>query len=85
MQTRKVYQERGYKNRTDYLRSLAEKYGIAEERVFVLGDIYEPEQDFNELVEHVRDMAGVDSIVTTRCNSRQRGGLSAPLPFYKPF
>ena len=59
MQTRKVYQERGYKNRTDYLRSLAEKYGIAEERVFGLGDIYEPEQDFNELVEHVRDMAGL--------------------------
>lgn len=59
MQTRKVYQERGCKNRTDYLRSLAEKNGIAEERVFVLGDIYEPEQDFDELVEHVRDMAGL--------------------------
>lgn len=59
MQTRKFYQERGYKNRTDYLRSLAGKYGIAEERVFVLGDIYEPEQDFDELVEHVQDMAGL--------------------------
>lgn len=58
MQTRKVYQEKGYMNRTDYLGSLAEKYGVAKERVFALADIYEPVQDFDELVEYVRDMAG---------------------------
>jgi len=48
-----VYTENGFKNRQDYLNSLAEDYG---EKVFFMADVLGPSEDFDGLVTSLEDM-----------------------------
>lgn len=48
-----IYQKQGYKNRKDYLDSLAEEYG---DNVYALADLLGPSEDFDGLVTNCEDM-----------------------------
>jgi hypothetical protein len=50
-----VYTENGYKNRKDYLDSLAEDYGVPLEIVYAAADLFGPEEDFDGLVTTIQD------------------------------
>ena len=50
-----IYIEEGYENRTDYLRSLADEYGVDEEIVFTLAGLLGPSEDFDGLVSYLQD------------------------------
>ena len=50
-----VYQENGYKNRDDYLNSLAEDYGVPIDAVLALADVLGPDEDFDGLVSNLED------------------------------
>lgn len=51
-----IYQEKGYKNRRDYLMSLAEDYSISFLTVVSLADILGPNEDFDGLVSALEDI-----------------------------
>jgi len=53
-----IYQEEGFKNRMDYLKSLAHENGVDEEAVFMLADMLGSSEDFDGLVTSIEDMAG---------------------------
>jgi hypothetical protein len=53
-----VYEENGYRNRIDYLTSLAEEYDFPLESVLCLADVLGPEEDFDALVTMVQDESG---------------------------
>lgn len=53
-----VYEDHGYKNREEYLRELAEQYGLDEETVFTLANVYGPTEDFDGLVTALQDFVG---------------------------
>jgi hypothetical protein len=55
MSDRNVYQENGYENREEYLKSLSEEYGVNEDIVFVLADMLGPNEDFDGLVSELED------------------------------
>ena len=48
-----VYQENGYENRKDYLRSLSEDYG---DSVYLLASLLGPSEDFDGLIASLEDM-----------------------------
>ena len=50
-----IYREKGYDNRADYLRSLADEYGVDEEIVFTLAGLLGPSEDFDGLVSYLQD------------------------------
>jgi hypothetical protein len=50
-----IYTDHGYKDRNDYLKSLAEDNGVDEEIVFTLADILGPDEDFDGLVIAIED------------------------------
>ena len=50
-----IYREYGYDDRDDYLRSLADDYGVPEEAVQALADILGPDEDFDGLVSSLED------------------------------
>lgn len=50
-----VYQQHGYYNRTDYLRCLAEDYGVPFNTVCMLADMLGPNEDFDGLVNELED------------------------------
>jgi hypothetical protein len=50
-----IYQENGFKNRREYLESLAEEYD--RETVFALAGILGPNEDFDGLVTSLEDSA----------------------------
>ena len=52
-----IYREYGYDDRDDYLRSLADDYGVPEEAVQALADILGPGEDFDGLVSSLEDAA----------------------------
>ena len=52
-----VYVENGYKNRTDYLRSLAEDMDIPLSMVLSVADLLGPNEDFDGLVTTLEDWA----------------------------
>lgn len=54
-----IYREYGYDDRDDYLRSLADDYGVPEEAVQALADILGPDEDFDGLVSSLEDAADV--------------------------
>jgi hypothetical protein len=49
------YTRNGYKNRNDYLGSLADNYGVARFVINELADILGPEEDFDGLVSNLED------------------------------
>ena len=50
-----VYTENGYKDRRDYLNSLADEYGIGIEEIEVISDMLGPDEDFDGLVSSLQD------------------------------
>lgn len=51
-----IYQENGYKNRTHYLNCLAEEYGVDEDTVLALANLFGPCEDFDGLVSAIEDL-----------------------------
>lgn len=49
------YVENGYKDRNDYLNSLANEYGVEPETVFMMADVLGPNEDFDGLVTSIED------------------------------
>jgi len=52
-----VYVLNGYKDRKDYLESMAEEYGVSDEKVALLADILGPDEDFDGLVSTLEDLS----------------------------
>jgi hypothetical protein len=52
-----VYQAEGYKNRTDYLRGLADEIGVDQKTVFMMADLLGEDEDFDGLVTSLEDYA----------------------------
>lgn len=50
-----VYREHGYKNREDYLNSLAEEYDFPIDTVNFLADVLGESEDFDGLVTALQD------------------------------
>lgn len=53
-----VYIAHGYKNRKDYLESLAEDFDIPYSTVEVCASVLGPSEDFDGLVTHLEDEFG---------------------------
>lgn len=51
-----VYTDNGYEGRRDYLKNMAEDYGVDYETVLVLSETLGPEEDFDGLVTMLEDM-----------------------------
>lgn len=51
-----VYKRNGYANRTEYLDSLAEEYGVAKVVVYGLAHMLGPSEDFDGLINALEDM-----------------------------
>lgn len=52
-----AYTDEGYKNRRDYLESLAEEYGMDIDTVLKVADMLGPGEDFDGLVTTLEDMS----------------------------
>ena len=52
-----IYTEEGYKNRRDYLDTLAADYGLPTATVYALAGILGPSEDFDGLVCALEDAA----------------------------
>ena len=52
-----VYTDNGYRNRADYLQSLADDYNVSITDVKALASLLGPEEDFDALVSEVEDLA----------------------------
>lgn len=55
-----VYQENGYKNRDDYLLSLADEYDLCTGVVYALAEIFGQQEDFDGLVQACQDQAELE-------------------------
>ena len=53
-----VYTENGYKDRRDYLYSLAEDFSISPETVFTMASLLGASEDFDGLVISLEDIEG---------------------------
>lgn len=51
-----IYAQKGYKDRYDYLDSLAEEYGVSKMVVYSLADLLGPSEDFDGLINALEDM-----------------------------
>ena len=51
------YQEQGYKNRREYLDSLAEDFGIDKSTVYMLASMLGESEDFDGLIVALEDAA----------------------------
>ena len=51
-----IYEHNGYADRREYLRSLAEDYGVRIATVLALANLLGPSEDFDGLVSSLRDM-----------------------------
>lgn len=51
-----VYQENSFENRQEYLKVLAEEYGVDLETVKLLADTLGPDEDFDGLVSNLQDL-----------------------------
>jgi len=50
-----IYKENGFKNRKEYLSSLADNFGIEEHIVFELADMLSENEDFDGLITGLED------------------------------
>jgi len=50
-----VYTENGYKDRRDYLESLADEHGISLDEVETISSMLGPDEDFDGLVTSLED------------------------------
>jgi len=54
-----VYTENGYKNRRDYLESLAAEHGISIDEVETISSMLGPDEDFDGLVTSLEDYSAM--------------------------
>lgn len=54
---RNIYKSKGYKDRADYLESLAANFGIQSNEVQVLADVLGESEDFDGLISSLEDYA----------------------------
>jgi hypothetical protein len=54
-----VYKENGYKNRQDYLESLAEENDVPIDVVLCAAELLGPNEDFDGLVNEIEDQSGL--------------------------
>lgn len=52
-----IYTEEGYKNRRDYLDTMAADYGLDPTTVYALAGVLGPSEDFDGLVNALEDAA----------------------------
>lgn len=52
-----IYKHKGYKDRADYLDSLADEYSVSKMLVYSLADMLGPSEDFDGLVSMIEDVA----------------------------
>lgn len=52
-----IYEKNGYVNRKDYLKSLAEEYGLSYKKVSTIADLLGPNEDFDGLISTLEDMS----------------------------
>jgi hypothetical protein len=52
-----IYTDKGYKNRRDYLKCMAEDYGVDLETVLIVADTLGPSEDFDGLISSLEDIA----------------------------
>jgi hypothetical protein len=52
-----VYQENGFKDRADYLKNLADEYGVSPRVVRNIASLLGPDEDFDGLVTELEDYA----------------------------
>jgi hypothetical protein len=50
-----IYEKYGYKNRKDYLESLADEYGLSLDIVFSAADLLGESEDFDGLISALQD------------------------------
>ena len=50
-----IYNQKGYKNRKDYLVSIADEYGIEESTVFFIANMLGEAEDFDGLISTIED------------------------------
>ena len=55
-----VYTRKGYKDRRDYLKCLAEDYGIKYSTVYTLASMLGENEDFDGLISALEDMDELD-------------------------
>lgn len=51
----KVYKQHGYKNRTEYLRSMGIEYGVPFDTVCMFANLLGPNEDFDGLINTLED------------------------------
>lgn len=51
-----VYRQKGYKDRYNYIESLADEYGVSKMVVYSLADMLGPSEDFDGLINALEDM-----------------------------
>lgn len=51
-----VYKKNGYKDRDDYLESLAYEYGVPLCGIYALAELLGPSEDFDGLINALEDM-----------------------------
>lgn len=51
-----VYRQKGYKDRYDYIESLADEYGVSKMVVYSLANMLGPSEDFDGLINALEDM-----------------------------
>lgn len=52
-----IYTDNGFKNRKDYLNSLADDFGVDRQTVYTLASMLGSSEDFDGLVSSLTDMA----------------------------
>lgn len=62
---RDIYNEKGYATRLDYLRTLAEDYGVDESAVIATAEMLGPTEDFDGLIAMIEDFGYMISTVDT--------------------
>lgn len=52
-----IYQQNGFENRQEYLKDLADNYGVDYDSVSMIADLLGPNEDFDGLVTSVEDFS----------------------------
>lgn len=55
-----TYTDRGFRDRTDYLKSLAKDYGVPLDRVGAIAQVLGSEEDFDALVTYLDEYSDLD-------------------------
>jgi len=60
--TQTVYEANGFKNRKEYLESLADEYGVSLETVYCISFLYGDSEDFDGLISALNDAEIMESV-----------------------